>query len=48
MTRQIRCNGFPDFKDVTILITHFFLNILQRNSKLAILVNLGRSGHTHT
>ena len=27
-------------------ITHFFLKILQRNSKLVILGNLGMSGHT--
>ena len=26
--------------------THFFLNILQRNSKLVILGNLGMQGHT--
>ena len=28
-------------------ITHFFLKILQRNSKLVILGNLGMPGHTH-
>ena len=29
-------------------ITQFFLTILQRNSKLVILGNLGKPGHTHT
>ena len=29
-------------------ITHFFLKILQRNSKLVVLGNLGMPGHTHT
>ena len=29
------------------LITQFFLNILQRNSKLVILGNLCMPGHTH-
>ena len=28
-------------------VTHFFLKILQRNSKLVILGNLGMPGHTH-
>ena len=28
-------------------ITHLFLKILQRNSKLVILVNLGMPGHIH-
>ena len=28
-------------------ITHFFLKILQRNSKLVLLGNLGMPGHTH-
>ena len=28
-------------------ITHFFLNMLYRNSKLVILGNLGMPGHTH-
>ena len=41
------CRKRSDLSACRLIIIHFFLKIIQKNSKLVILGNLGMSGYTH-